>query len=118
MKLINCEQSDIDPIALYYLHLEFLKADEIAFAHQAAIEALEFKELDIKKRIDLLWFFVRYDNGYKFITSHCDSIVPFCTSRDLIYLFKFLNKLIELNYLIKLDLSTNLIAALLESKNE
>lgn len=97
----------------YYLH-----TDEVTQAEDCAVHGLAISDLPIEMIIEFLSFFVRQDFGYRVIARYSDKLISNLNENDRKLLIDFLLKLIELNYLEKLDLSTKVVCEIVKLNNK
>lgn len=128
---INCyrdcdEGVDLDdikqPITIYHEQLlnefrHYLNTDQIDMANKAATDGLALSDVPIAMIIELLFFFVRYDEGYKTIAKYSNTVIANLNEHDRKVLSGFLCKLIDVGYLEKMDLSVETTAIILSTKN-
>jgi hypothetical protein len=94
----------------------YLNADRIVLADMCAVKGLAMPNLPIEMIIELLFFFVRYDDGYKKISKLSDKILPKLNKQERSEVIGLLLKLIDIGYMEKLDLSIETTAYIVKDK--
>jgi hypothetical protein len=106
--------------AEYYLQMVnwLVLCDEITEAEVWIEYSKKLPVIPLNIHLEFMFFYVRFDHGYRQIAQYAARILPQLNKEDRRSLVPFLLKQIEVGYLDKTDLSTDVVAEIILYQNE